>query len=181
MLTGGAALLAFGFTDFALVAFHWKKTALWSDAAIPLVYAVAMAADGVGGLALGWALDRRRGARWLVAAGAPALAAPWLMFGSSPAMAGVGLMLWAAAVAAVQTGVKATIARVIPKQRRGAAYGWYNAVYGLAWFAGSAVMGLLYDRSMGWLIAVAFIAQAAALPLLWAAAARAGKLADALR
>jgi MFS family permease len=173
-LVAGAALLAFGFTDFALVAFHWKKTALLADAAIPVLYAVAMAADGAGSLLLGWALDRPRGIRWLPVAALVSLTAPVLMFGAAhAAWAGVGLTLWAAGLGAAQTGVKATIARLIPKQRRGQAYGWYNALYGAAWFAGSALMGLLYDRSIAALIALAITAQLCAVPLLWRAARKA--------
>ena len=32
--------------------------------------------------------------------------------------------------------------------KRGSAFGAFNGVYGVAWFAGSAVMGLLYDHSL---------------------------------
>ena len=32
--------------------------------------------------------------------------------------------------------------------KRGSAFGVYNAIYGVMWFVGSAAMGLLYDHSV---------------------------------
>ncbi|MER3421002.1 MAG: MFS transporter, partial [Chloroflexota bacterium] len=49
-------------------------------------------------------------------------------------------------------------------------YGLFNTGYGLAWFAGSALMGLLYDVSLGGLVAFCLAVQLAAVPLLLVAA-----------
>jgi predicted MFS family arabinose efflux permease len=57
---------------------------------------------------------------------------------------------------------------MIPRDRRGAAYGVYNAVFGIAWFAGSAIMGKLYDISIVGLIAFGMTAQlASAAMFVW--------------
>ena len=42
----------------------------------------------------------------------------------------------------------AAIAQLAPGERRGTAYGVFNALYGVAWFAGSVLLGALYDRSV---------------------------------
>ena len=58
---------------------------------------------------------------------------------------------------------------VIPPQKRSTAFGLFDTGYGIAWFVGSAVMGLLYDRSI---LAVALFSvclQLAALPLFFIA------------
>src|SRR5579863_3405661 len=53
-----AGLLAFGYVDFPIVAYHFGKIALFSRAGIPLVYAVAMAMNGITALLFGRWYDR---------------------------------------------------------------------------------------------------------------------------
>jgi predicted MFS family arabinose efflux permease len=64
--------------------------------------------------------------------------------------------------------MRAAVAGMTPIERRGTAYGIFNAVYGIAWFAGSVLLGVLYDRSLAALIAAAMILQLAAVPILLA-------------
>jgi hypothetical protein len=51
-------------------------------------------------------------------------------------------------------------------------YGVFNTGYGLAWFLGSALMGVLYDLSLPALIVFSVGAQALSLPLLIGVAKR---------
>ncbi len=46
--------------------------------------------------------------------------------------------------------------------KRGGAFGAFNGVYGVMWFLGSAVMGLLYSRSLLALVPFGIVAQLAA-------------------
>jgi hypothetical protein len=46
--------------------------------------------------------------------------------------------------------------------KRGTAFGLFNGVYGVMWFLGSAVMGLLYAHSIVALVAFGMAAQLAA-------------------
>ncbi len=48
----------------------------------------------------------------------------------------------------------------------GAAYGIFNTGYGVAWFLGSALMGVLYDRSINLLIVFSVLIQLVSIPLL---------------
>jgi hypothetical protein len=57
---------------------------------------------------------------------------------------------------------------MVPASRRGSGYGIFTAVYGLSWFAGSAVMGILYDRSLAAVIAFSIIAEFVAIPFFFA-------------
>jgi hypothetical protein len=43
--------------------------------------------------------------------------------------------------------MQAAVAHMIPKQQLGSAYGVFGAVFGIAWFAGSAALGAAYDQS----------------------------------
>jgi predicted MFS family arabinose efflux permease len=59
-----------------------------------------------------------------------------------------------------------------PPKRRGTAYGLFNTWYGLAWFLGSATLGVLYDYSLPTLIAVSVGLQLAAVVVLLRVAQR---------
>ena len=56
---------------------------------------------------------------------------------------------------------------MVPAARRGTAYGVFNTGYGLLWFAGSALMGVLYDVSLPALIVFSVIVQLLAVPWLF--------------
>jgi len=55
--------------------------------------------------------------------------------------------LWAIATSATNSIAKAMIAAIVPRAQRGRAYGLYYLVFGVAWWAGSLLLGALYDRS----------------------------------
>jgi MFS family permease len=93
------------------------------------------------------------------------LVAP-LAFSRSPALVIVGVVLWGIGMGAQESIVRAAIAAMIPADRRGTAYGVFNSVYGVVWFAGSAVMGLLYDISVPALIMLSLVCQLLAIPVL---------------
>jgi len=50
-------------------------------------------------------------------------------------------------------------------KKRGTAYGIFNAGFGLFWFLGSALMGVLYDLSIASLIVFSVVMQLSAIPL----------------
>lgn len=64
--------------------------------------------------------------------------------------------------------MRAAVATMIPPARRGTAFGVFNSIYGAAWFAGSALMGLLYDLSIPGLVAFSVLSQLVSVPVLYA-------------
>jgi MFS-type transporter involved in bile tolerance (Atg22 family) len=62
--------------------------------------------------------------------------------------------------------MRAVIAEMIPAARRASAYGIFNAAFGLFWFLGSLLMGILYDVSVPALIVFSVVLQIAAVPVL---------------
>ncbi len=62
--------------------------------------------------------------------------------------------------------MKAAVAAMSPVDRRGSAFGVYNMTFGLIWFAGSALMGVLHDVSILALVAFSVGVQLAAIPLM---------------
>ena len=63
--------------------------------------------------------------------------------------------------------MRATISQLAPHDRRATAFGIFNAVYGVAWFAGSDLLDILYDLSIGGVVIASTGLQAAALPVLY--------------
>lgn len=144
---GMAALVGFGFADYPLIAFHFARTGLVPMTLIPVFYGIAMGASGVSGLLLGHGFDRA-GLKILLpglALGVPV--APLVFLGNASA-ALVGILLWGLALGVQSAVMNAAIARLVPEHRRAAAFGVFSAIFGIAWFAGSAAMGLLYDHSL---------------------------------
>ena len=62
--------------------------------------------------------------------------------------------------------MKAVIAGMVSTHRRGTAYGIFNAGYGVFWFLGSALMGVLYDISLFTVALFSVVAQIVALFVL---------------
>jgi MFS family permease len=168
LYAASAMLVAFGFADYSLIAFHFAKAALFSQAIVPVLYAGAMGASGVGSLVFGRWFDAR-GLRVLI----PgiligAVAAPLAFLGGS-AFAIAGVFAWGLSVGVHDAIMNAGVARMVPEHARARAYGIFTAIYGLAWFAGSVLMGLLYDVSIPALVGVSIAAELAAMvPLVMA-------------
>jgi MFS family permease len=159
------AFIAAGFADFPLIAFHFDKVASVPANWIPIFYAVAMGVDALAAILFGRFFDRFGLSVLLFVAVISACFAP-LVFASGFYTALAGMMLWGVSMGAQESVMRAAVADMVSPGRRGAAYGIFNTGYGLAWFAGSALMGVLYDVSMPLLIAFSVLIQLASLPLL---------------
>ncbi len=158
------ALVAAGFADFPLIAYHFQKTSLVSPDFIPLYYAVAMGVAGVAGLIFGRLFDRSGLSVLIAASVIAALFAPLVFFGSFT-FALLGMACWGIGMGAHESVMRAAVADFVPANRRGSAYGIFNAGYGLSWFLGSALIGILYDTSIPWLVAFSVAAQLASIPV----------------
>ncbi len=153
-------LIALGYADFPLIAYHFEQAGILAGATIPLFYAAAMGVDALAALILGFSV---------LAAGAGLAALfPPLVFLGGPWSALFGVILWGMGMGAQESVMRAGVAEMAPADRRGTAYGFFNAGYGLFWFLGSALMGRLYDISIPALITFAMVAQLLAIPVfLW--------------
>jgi predicted MFS family arabinose efflux permease len=143
--------IAAGYVDFPLIAYHFKAKALMNDSTIPIFYAVAMATDAIAALIFGKMFDKMGIKTLLLAILLSTFFAPMVFMGGFN-WALAGMVLWGIGMGAQESILKAEIAEMIPSERRGTAFGSYNAAYGLFWFAGSALMGYLYDFSIKGLI-----------------------------
>lgn len=159
------SLLGAGFADFALIAFHLAKAAVVAAPWVPLLYAVAMAAEGASSLALGWLFDRL-GMGAVLASALFCIAATPLVFLGGFAAVLVGLILWGIGLGAQNSVLKAALARTVAHDRRARAFATYDMLRGIAWFAGSLLLGGLYDTSIPALVAASLVLQVLAVPAL---------------
>lgn len=162
-----AGLLACGFIDFPLLGYHFQKTGVVAPAAIPLYYAGAMGVIGLTALVFGRLFDRYGVAILSVGIVLSLFTLPLGFLGGRwGAVASVAC--WGVGLGAQDATLRSGIAQVVSMSKRGSAFGWFNAVYGVMWFAGSVVMGLLYDRSVVTLVAFGVTMQiVAAVMFVW--------------
>lgn len=163
--TAAAGLMAAGFVDFPLIAFHFQKTALVPPGEIPIFYAAAMGVEALTALAMGKLFDRIGTPVLIIGVLLAAVSTPLAFLGSFYVALG-GVALWGAGMGAQQSTLRAKIAGLVPSERRGSAYGIFNSVYGVLWFVGSSAIGLLYSRSLAVAVGFAMIAELAAIPPL---------------
>jgi len=160
------ACIAIGFADYPLVAFHMKTAGIMADKWIPLIYAGAMGVDALSALLFGRLYDRKGLPILLGIVAISAWSAP-LVFLSGIEILVVGMILWGIGMGVQESIIRAVVADMVPANRRATGYGLFNGGFGLAWFLGSALMGVLYDRSLVALAAFSVAAQLASLPLLY--------------
>lgn len=165
----GTALVGFGFADYSLIAYHLSRAHVIPGPWIPIFYAVAMGAGGLGSLLLGKLFDQR-GLLVLVPVTLIAAAYAPLSFLGGFAAALAGALLWGIGLGAHESVMQAAVARMVAPERLGSAYGLFGLVFGAAWFAGSAALGALYDWSVPAAVILAVVSQLCAVgPLIIAA------------
>lgn len=160
---GAVAIIAAGYADFPLIAFHFQKQGIASGQTIPLFYALAMGVDAVAALIFGYMFDRIGISILIIAALLSSLFAPLVFLGDTY-LALLGMAFWGVGMGAQESVLKAAIAGMVPKNKRATAYGIFSTGYGLSWFLGSAFMGILYDRSITSLVIFSGATQLLAIP-----------------
>jgi predicted MFS family arabinose efflux permease len=163
----GAALVAAGFADFSLMAYHFQVSQVVPQVWIPIFYAVAMALSGLGSLGFGKLLDRS-GLWVLIPLTLLGAASTPLAFLGHQWAALAGCAVWGLGMGVHESIIPAAVATMVPQHRRPSAYGTFTAAYGISWFLGSVVIGKLYDLSLPALIGFSVAAQLAAIPVFLA-------------
>jgi len=140
-----------GFASYILIAYHFKKTSIFKDAFIPLIYAVSMGVDAIAAPFLGFK-TKKSGISALFILPAVSALIPVFVFLGNVWSAILGMVLWGVVMAGHETILRAVVADLVPLKKRGIGYGMLNAVYGAGIFIGNAVFGFLYAKSLVFLI-----------------------------
>ncbi len=183
----GISLFAFGFMDYALIIMHVSKVytglaaglsetaSLVTTGNLPLLYAGAMLVDALSALVFGMLYDKM-GVKVLVLS--TLISAPFgicVFYFHSEAALLLGIVLWGIGMGAQESILKAVVTNMVPKDSRATGYGIFECAYGVFWFLGSWLMGVLYEVSIPLMAAVSVAAQLAAIPFYLASARSAGK------
>jgi MFS family permease len=167
----GAALAGAGFADFPLIAYHFQHAGTVSPVLTPIFYAVAMAVSGTGSLMLGRIFDRAGIGVLIPLTIVAAIYAPLVFLGGFwPIL--VGVSLWGLGMGVQESLIPAAVAPMVSPDRRAFAYGLFTGIYGTAWVAGSIVIGVLINISLGGLVAFCMASELAAIPLILVVRAR---------
>jgi len=160
-----SAAIAAGYVDFPLIAYHVKRTDIFADKWIPLIYAAAMATDGLSAMVLGKLYDRH-GIKVLAGVCLLTSLFPPLVFLGGEELMVSGMIIWGVGMGAQESILRAAIPQMVPAERRATAYGVFHTAFGVSWFAGSAAMGYLYDLSLAGLIGLSAALQVGAACIL---------------
>lgn len=160
-----AVLIAFGYIDFPLIAFHFGKSEAMPTSWIPILYALAMASAALAALLFGRLFDRIGLWANFIAVAVGSIYS-LLVFTDGLVGAIVGMFLWGIGMGVQDSILRAYVAEIVAPERRGRAYGLFGAVFGVAWFAGSALMGVLYDHALALVVALSIAFEAAAALVL---------------
>ena len=158
------ACIGAGFADFALIAFHFQKTAAVATDLIPVYYAVAMAMGALGALVFGKLFDKI-GIAVVLAVFFLSSFFPPLVFLGTGSVALLGMALWGIGMGAQGSLLNALISGVVHARKRSTAFGVFDTGFGIAWFLGSWLMGALYQRSIFAVIVFSVVIQLLALPI----------------
>lgn len=142
-----AGLLACGFIDFPVLAAHFQRMAFLKQDQIPLLYAGAMAVNGLTALIFGRLFDRFGILVLVIGTLISMLSLPLGFLGGSGA-AVISIACWGTGLGAQDASLRSGIAQVVSMNKRGGAFGAFNGVFGVMWFLGSWAMGNLYGYSI---------------------------------
>jgi MFS family permease len=159
----GAVLVAAGFADYPVMAFHFQRSGDVSGTLIAVFYAVAMAVSGVGSLVFGRMFDRMGMGILVPLTIVAAFYAPLAFLGGFWLIL-VGVSLWGVGMGVQESIIPAAVAPMVSPDRRASAYGLFTGAYGVAWFLGSVVIGALFSVSLGAVVAFATAIQVVAGP-----------------
>jgi MFS family permease len=166
----GATLVAAGFADYPLIAYHLNRAGTVPSEWIAIFYAVAMGVSGTGSLVFGRLFDRFGFAALIGLTLISALFAPLVFLGGFW-FALLGAAIWGLGMGVHESIIPAAVAPTVPVSRRASAFGLFTAGYGVFWFLGSAVIGILYAYSVPSVIAFCVATEIAALPIfVWVGA-----------
>jgi MFS family permease len=160
-----AALTTGALVTFGIIGYHLTVEGLLPVAAVPVVYAAAMAVEAVAALAVGSVYDLT-GPRVLLLVPVLVALVPALALGSALAAVLVGVVAWGFAQGVQDSTIKAVVADLVDAPRRATAYGVFAGVQGLLAIVGGVGAGWLYERSLPALVVVVALTQVVALVLL---------------
>ncbi len=78
----------------------------------------------------------------------------------------IGCCLWGLGMGVQESIIPAAVAPMVGPNRRASVYDLFTSIYGMSWFIGSAVIGVLFDKWMSGVVIFSMGLLLAAIPIL---------------
>ena len=142
-----------------------ETSSIINSGTIPLLYAGAMLVDAVAALLFGLMYDKKGLLALIISTIISAPFAIFIFAFNSVPMVLFGIALWGIGMGAQESILKAVVTTMVPKSSRATGYGIFECSFGIFWFLGSWLLGVLYDTNLTVMIIVSVMAQLMAIPL----------------
>lgn len=157
------SLVAFSFIDFPLITYHVASLNIINEKNLPMLYSLAMLVDSISALIFGFLFDKI-GFKTLVLSTLLSMTFPLFIFNfNNSVLIIIGICLWGVGMGAQESILKSSVAKLSTKETRSKCFGLFEGVFGLSWFIGSSVLGLIYEASIIAFIIIPIILQICAM------------------
>lgn len=158
--------VSFGFIDFALISYHYKKINLFEPNIIAILYSIAMITDAISSIILGKLFDKFGIKVILFSILLTSFSSPLLFLFNEKMIIFLAIILWGIGIGSQESIMRAYISNIIKKEERATAFGIFNSIYGFSWFIGSLMIGYLYSLSLAYMVILSFSFQIFGLLIL---------------
>lgn len=157
------SLVAFSFIDFPLITYHVASLNIINEKNLPMLYSLAMLVDSISALIFGFLFDKI-GFKTLVLSTLLSMTFPLFIFNfNNSVLIIIGICLWGVGMGAQESILKSSVAKLSTKETRSKCFGLFEGIFGLSWFIGSFVLGLIYEASIIAFIIIPIILQICAI------------------
>lgn len=157
------SLVAFSFIDFPLITYHVASLDIINEKNLPMLYSLAMLVDSISALIFGFLFDKI-GFKTLVLSTLLSMTFPLFIFNfNNSVLIIIGICLWGVGMGAQESILKSSVAKLSTKETRSKCFGLFEGIFGLSWFIGSFVLGLIYEASIIAFIIIPIILQICAM------------------
>ena len=158
------SLSAIGFIDYPVITLYINSLGIVDVKYLPLFYSLAMLSDAVAALVFGNLFDKYGIKILAVSTIFSMMFSLFIFIGHSLPMIVIGSVLWGVGMGAQESILKSAVTILIPKNNRAIGFGIFEFSFGLFWFIGSYIIGVLYEVSLVWLIIFSCGFEALSLP-----------------
>lgn len=159
------SFFAFGFLDFPIITMHISKMGIVKPDVLPLLYSGAMLVDAFSALIFGWLYDKIGIKTLIISTAISSLFSLFIFKFNSLKMIILGIVMWGIGMGAEESILKSVVSTIVPKNNRSTGFGIFETSFGIFWFLGSWLMGICYEISINYMIAISIAAQIIAIIL----------------
>ncbi|MDK6029038.1 MFS transporter [Ignisphaera sp. 4213-co] len=161
--------LSLGYIHWMVISYYLRYWNVLTDAEIALAYMLAMLTDAAIAVPIGVMYDKLK-FRSLYIAPPSALGAALILLlnaaNPNKIMAYVSAALWGVTMGCFETIMRASIADILPPERRAMGYGIFGLIYGISWTVGAFVFVFLLQTSITFAATYVVLMQCLSIALL---------------